>query len=36
VEAAPAEKLKPKPKKKGWKGWAMVYYDDNGNVIRRG
>jgi hypothetical protein len=33
VEGAPAEKPKRKPKKKGWKGWAMVYYDDNGNVI---
>jgi hypothetical protein len=33
VEGAPAEKPKRKPKKKGWKGWAMVYYDDDGNVI---
>ncbi|RSH82997.1 hypothetical protein EHS25_005707 [Saitozyma podzolica] len=33
VKGAPAEKAKRKPKKKGWKGWAMVYYDDDGNVI---
>jgi hypothetical protein len=33
VKGAPAEKAKRKPKKKGWKGWALVYYDDDGNVI---
>jgi hypothetical protein len=33
AEGAPAEKQKRKPKKKGWKGYAMVYYDDDGNVI---
>ncbi|GFZ49918.1 hypothetical protein JCM24511_07321 [Saitozyma sp. JCM 24511] len=33
VKGAPAEKAKRRPKKKGWKGWAMVYYDDDGNVI---
>jgi hypothetical protein len=33
VKGAPAEKAKRKPKKKGWKGWAVVYYDDGGNVI---
>jgi hypothetical protein len=33
VEGATAEKPKRKPKEKGWKGWAMVYYDDEGIVI---
>jgi hypothetical protein len=33
AEGARAEKQEGKPKKKGWKGYAMVYYDDDGNVI---
>jgi hypothetical protein len=33
VEGSPAEKPKRKLKKKSWKGWAMVYHDDDGNVI---
>lgn len=32
--ATPAEvKAKPKKKKKGWKGWALVIEDDDGNVL---
>jgi hypothetical protein len=31
--ATGADKPQRKPKKKGWKGWAMVYYDDDGNVL---
>ena len=26
-------KPKPKKKKKGWKGWALVIEDDDGNVL---
>jgi hypothetical protein len=33
-DGAGSEKPKRKPKKKGWKGWAMLYYDDDGNVIQ--
>ena len=27
------DKQKKKTKKKGWKGWAMIYYDEDGNVV---